>query len=82
MEICKVTGHVWATKKDESLNGFKLMIVEYEYGNDSKAFVAVDFVGSGIGDRVLVTTGSSARVGNKDVPIDATIVGVIDTLEK
>lgn len=86
MIICKVLGSVWATRKDEALNGIKLMIVQRLdvcNGNETDSFVAADFVGAGVGDRVLVATGSSARnaCGQADAPIDATIVGIIDELE-
>ncbi len=86
MIICKVIGSVWATRKDESLNGVKLMIVtRMDAMNNTcpESFVAADFVGAGIGERVLVATGSSARNAcqNPDSPIDATIVGIIDELE-
>lgn len=87
MMICKVVGHVWATKKEESLEGKKLMVViqcdahgEAEAG---ETFVAADLVCAGIGDRVLVVNGSTARkaLGGDSVPIDAAIVGVIDSVE-
>ena len=86
MIICRVIGHVWATKKEESLSGTKMMVVQQtdELGNDLKdLFVAVDVVGAGIGERVLVVNGSTARraLGKDDIPIDAAIVGIIDSLE-
>ena len=87
MIICKVVGHVWATKKEESLEGSKLMVVEQTdtSGDQSstETFVAADIVGAGIGERVLVVTGSTARkdFGRDDIPIDAAIVGIIDSLE-
>ena len=86
MIICKVIGSVWATRKEESLNGIKLMIVK-RIDSDSTghqdSFVAADFVGAGVGERVIVATGSSARnaCANAGAPIDATIVGIIDELE-
>lgn len=86
MIIGKIIGNIWATKKDESLEGFKFFVVK-QLGiseEKSKPIVAVDGgVGAGIGDDVLITQGSSARMiykGN-EVPIDAVIVGVIDSLE-
>ena len=87
MIICKVVGHVWATKKEESLDGSKLMVVEqtdtYGEANFKETFVAADVVGAGIGERDLVVTGSTARktFGRDDIPIDAAIVGIIDSLE-
>ena len=80
MKICKVTGHVWSTKKEERLEGLKLMVVEEEA--TGKTYVAADVVGAGIGEQVLVVTGSTARsVFGGNVPMDMTIVGIIDTLE-
>lgn len=88
MQICKVIGNVWATKKDDSLNGFKLLVVEpVDYSSHElkhPAYVAVDVVGAGTGELVLVVQGSSARkVGGRDDqnPIDATIVGIIDQVD-
>lgn len=86
MIICRVIGSVWATRKEDSLNGVKLMIVR-RISSDLPAnredFVAADFVGAGIGERVLVATGSSARnaCANPGSPIDATIVGIVDEVE-
>ena len=76
MIIGTVKGSVWATKKDERLNGCKLMLVKTE----RSVVVATDEVGAGVGDRVLLCYGSSAHI-SKDSPIDAAIVGIIDSLE-
>lgn len=87
MMICKVIGNVWATKKEGSLEGKKLMVVQQTdtYGEDEtgESFVAADVVGAGIGERVLVVNGSTARkaLGGDQVPIDAAIVGIIDSVE-
>jgi ethanolamine utilization protein EutN len=85
MIICKVVGHVWATKKEDRLNGLKLMVVQEDSPDKKKRdiFVAVDTVGAGIGEQVLVVSGSTARkaFGSEEVPADAAIVGIIDTLE-
>ncbi len=82
MIICKVIGHVWATKKEPRLEGMKLMVVQEE-GTRKKTHVAADVVGAGIGEKVLVVSGSTARnvFGNREVPTDMTIVGIIDSLE-
>ena len=63
MIIGKVTGSVWATRKNEKLNGLKLMIVETSSTDRQtlSTIVAADIVGAGTGETVLVTTGSSAR---------------------
>lgn len=86
MIICEVIGHVWATKKEDSLNGLKLMIVkkaDYYSKDCDESFVAADIVGAGIGEKVLVVNGSTARhaFGNDDVSVDAAIVAIIDSLE-
>ncbi len=86
MIIGKVVGNVWATRKDEALKGFKLLVVKPldEYSQiDLPSLVATDIIGAGIGDKVLVVKGSSAsRAVNKErLPIDATIVGIIDDVE-
>ena len=76
MIIGTVKGSVWATKKDERLNGCKLMLVKTK----RNLIVATDEVGAGVGDTVLLCYGSAAHV-LKDAPIDAAIVGIIDSLE-
>lgn len=85
MQICQVIGHVWATKKEESLSGHKLMIVREIAPGQKKGipFVAADSIGAGIGEQVLVVSGSTARkaVGSDDTPIDSAIVGIIDSME-
>ena len=86
MIIAKIIGTVVATQKDERLNGKKLLIVKpinLDGTDQSGYIVAVDTVGAGFHEKVLVVAGSSARLaeGNKDCPIDAAIVGVIDSYE-
>jgi len=86
MQTARVVGNVWATRKEPSLNGLKLLIVEpYDpnTGVKSKAIVAADVVGAGIGELVIVVSGSAARkvMGRDDIAVDATIVGIIDELE-
>lgn len=84
MLICKVIGHVWATKKREQLDGLKLMVVQETDGPAKrKTYVAADVVGAGIGEQVLVVSGSTARaLFDRDiVPVDMAIVGIIDNLE-
>jgi len=81
MLTAKLIDNVWATRKTECLNGFKLMLVEVIGGKDKGVrLVAVDTISAGIGDRVLVCTGSAARrmIGDDDIPVDAAIVGIID----
>ena len=83
MIICKVIGHVWSTKKEPSLEGLKLMIVQEEGRENDPPLVAADVVGAGVGEEVLVVSGSTARKAFKrdDIPADLAIVGIIDTVE-
>lgn len=86
MIIGTVIGNVWATRKEAALNGLKLMVVQrldLASGRSEDSFVAVDCVGAGTGERVLVVTGSAARraVASQDMPVDAAIVGIIDEAE-
>lgn len=82
MIIGKVTGSIVATRKNEKLVGCKLMIVEIleKMNNGKSKIIAVDNVGAGIGEVVLVAQGSAARIGcNLDnSPVDAAIVGIVD----
>lgn len=81
MLTAKVIDHIWSTRKAESLNGLKFMLVEIIGGtNAGERMVVADIISSGIGDRVIVTNGSSARkmLGNDEIPVDAVIVGIID----
>lgn len=85
MVVCKVVGHVWATKKEPSLEGLKLMLVQEDTDSGKAPIqVAADVVGAGIGERVLVVSGSTARkaFGRDDVPMDMAIVGIIDSMEQ
>ena len=73
MITAKLIDNIWATRKSELLNGYKLMVVEVIGGADAgKRLVAVDVISAGIGDRVLVTLGSSARKMFEDdnIPVD------------
>jgi ethanolamine utilization protein EutN len=94
MFLARVTGHVVATQKDKTLNGQKLFVVEplsvkYDeatqkpanLGNTNRAIVAIDVVGAGEGQLVLVVQGSSARMTEqtKNLPADAVIVGIVDS---
>ena len=77
----KVVGSVVATRKNERLLGNKFMIVEpLEHMGSQNRIIAIDDVGAGIGEIVLVATGSAARIGCNvvDSPVDAAIVGIID----
>ncbi|MBR2952038.1 MAG: EutN/CcmL family microcompartment protein [Clostridia bacterium] len=77
-----VIGNVVSTRKQESLVGSKFMEVRMiENGRETEDYViAVDSVGAGIGETVLLTVGSSARLAlaNQNAPVDAVIVGIVD----
>ncbi|MCS7232495.1 MAG: EutN/CcmL family microcompartment protein [Synergistetes bacterium] len=86
MLIAKVVGSIWATRKEESLQGYKLLIVKQidEYQREiGEAFVAVDTIGAGVGELVIVTTGSSARKisTGEEIPVDAAVVGIVDSMD-
>ena len=80
-----VIGNVVSTKKQESLTGSKFLEVRIIENNTEtdKYIVAVDSVGAGIGEEVLVVTGSSARVAVGDInsPVDAVVAGIIDKIQ-
>jgi ethanolamine utilization protein EutN len=82
MLTAKLIDNIWATRKTDLLGGYKLMLVEVIGGgsNQGERLVAVDTISAGIGDRVLVALGSSARrmVEDDAIPVDAAIVGIID----
>lgn len=86
MILAKVIGTVWATQKDEKLVGMKLQIVrpvELDYQEKSGFLVAVDSVGAGVGEIVLVCQGSSARqtLQTENKAVDATIMAIVDKLD-
>ena len=81
MLTAKLIDNVWATRKAESLNGLKFMLAEVIGGSgDGERMIVVDNISAGIGDRVIVCTGSSARrmLGDDNIPVDAVVVGIID----
>lgn len=82
MLIGKVVGSVVSTRKSEKLVGNKFMIVEVakNMGGGQGQIIAIDNIGAGIGEAVLVVTGSAARIGcgQEQAPVDAAIVGIID----
>ncbi|SHH86645.1 EutN/CcmL family microcompartment protein [Clostridium grantii] len=81
MIAARLIDSIWATRKSESLSGLKFMLAEEIGGvNEGRRFVVVDIISAGIGDRVIVSTGSSARrmLGNDDIPVDAVVIGIID----
>lgn len=86
MLVAKVVGKVWATKKHHKLNGQRFSLATVmDAGGDitGRMVVAVDNIGAGVGDLVLICTGNVARSTLDDVaaPIDAAIIAIIDTIE-
>ncbi len=77
-----IIGNIVSTKKQESLVGSKFMEVRLEKNGEltDEYIVAVDSIGAGIGETVLITTGSAARLAlsNHSAPTDAVIVGIVD----
>jgi microcompartment protein CcmK/EutM len=85
MILARVVGTVVSTRKDPRLEGNKLLIVKPvtpEGADESGYIVAVDTVDAGFRETVLVVSGSSARMaeGCKDRPVDASIIGIVDTV--
>ena len=83
MILARVVGTVVATRKDPRLEGKKILVVKpvAPDGKDESGYVvSVDTVGAGVGERVIVVAGSSARLaeGCKDKPVDSAIVGIVD----
>ncbi|MFZ5946960.1 MAG: EutN/CcmL family microcompartment protein [Stygiobacter sp.] len=86
MILGRVIGTVWSTKKDEALVGAKFLIVRHldlEYKPKEATVIAVDSVGAGVGEVVLVAQGSSARqtTFTKNKPVDAVIMAIVDKLD-
>jgi ethanolamine utilization protein EutN len=92
MFLAKVEGSVVATKKDPNMSGRKLLLLRPQLVDEkdptkfrpgANTIVAVDSVGAGVGEMVLFCQGSSARMapGMKEVPVDAVIVGIVDTVD-
>jgi microcompartment protein CcmK/EutM len=90
MLVAKVTGSLVSTQKTDAMVGHKLLLVEPfrldpQRGSmvtTGRSFVAVDTVGAGEGELVLITQGSSARLTpeTKSLPVDTVIIGIIDTV--
>jgi len=87
MEIAQVIGTVVSTRKHERLVGSKIQVVQPLEPHSMLAagapYIAVDAVGAGVGEQVLIARGSAARkaIDNESAPVDATIVGIIDEVD-
>jgi microcompartment protein CcmK/EutM len=86
MILGKVIGTIWSTRKDESLVGSKFLIVreiKLDYSIKEAFHVAIDSVGAGVGEVVLIAQGSSARQTKftKNKPVDSVIMAIVDKLD-
>lgn len=86
MELARVEGTVVSTVKNDRLSGYKLLIVNLinpDLKTTGQYLVAVDSVGAGEGEIVIVVRGSSARQSAQlsNVPTDSSIVAIVDTIE-
>ena len=83
MKVAKVIGNIWATRKEEKLAGLKLLLDVLTGKAERPPIVAADIIGAGVGETVLVVGGSSARsaAGDMSIPVDATVVGIVDDQE-
>lgn len=87
MIIGKVIGNIVCTQKDDNLVGKKMMVVQplslLTLKNEGGPLVALDSVGAGQGEIVLVVGGSSARLadGYAKVPVDQSIIGILDRID-
>ncbi len=86
MQLARVIGTLVATRKDEKMEGMKFLIVRPINPDGleiASAVVAVDAVGAGVGEVVMIATGSSARqtVLTDRRPCDAVIMAIVDTWE-
>jgi microcompartment protein CcmK/EutM len=86
MKLGRIVGTVVSTRKDPSLESLKLLVVENlttELTREGGYVVAVDSVGAGLGEVILYATGSSARLTavTKDRPVDAVIMGIVDSFD-
>ena len=89
MFIAKVTGSLVSTQKVEAMVGWKLLVIEpyrleaterKSLATTGRTFISVDMLGAGVGDYVLVTQGTSARMTpeTRDMPVDTVIIGIVD----
>ncbi|HEM3718018.1 MULTISPECIES: EutN/CcmL family microcompartment protein [Streptococcus] len=81
MLVAELVDTIWATRKSEALSGVKFLLAKVVGGSRSgEIIVVVDMIGAGIGDRVIVATGTAARRMMEDdqMPVDAAVIGIID----
>lgn len=87
MELGRITGQVVSTVKQQGLHSYKLLLVEPVDPSSGEAtgttpYVAVDLTGAGVGEMVVVSRGSAARItpGTEEVPTDAAVVAIVDSV--
>ncbi|MEG1778670.1 MAG: EutN/CcmL family microcompartment protein [Oscillospiraceae bacterium] len=87
MQVGRVIGKIWATRKEESLGGLKMLIVKpinyLDEVQNNAPVIAADIIGAGVGEIVLLVSGSSARtaVGDMTIPIDTAVIAIVDDKE-
>lgn len=86
MYLSKVVGSVWMTQKEKGMENLKLLIVQplnLDRKLEGNAVIAVDRIGAGVGEIVLITSGTPAQriMGDRKSPIDAAVVGIVDSFE-
>jgi len=86
MFLGKVVGSVWATQKEVGMENVKLLIIQpldWKSQEQGSTMIAADRIGAGSGEKVIVSRGNPARIlyDNRNVPIDAVVVGIVDSYE-
>ncbi|WP_025771071.1 EutN/CcmL family microcompartment protein [Thioalkalivibrio sp. HK1] len=86
MLLAKITGTITATIKDERLSGHRLLIadiVDAEGKTLSSTRIAIDSLGAGVGDRVILSSGSAARMpqGYASLPVDLATIAIVDRID-
>lgn len=86
MQLAKVIGTVVATRKEDALIGYKLLVLEVQdpgsHSPDGERLVAIDTLGAGVSETVLFVRGGAARVNlPAPAPVDATVVGIVDSVD-
>ena len=85
MELAKVIGKVWATKKTESLSGVRFILAQLVTADGELGrftLCAADNIGAGVGDLVLISRGGGVKqVMERDTPVDACVIAIVDSVE-
>ena len=86
MELAKIIGKVWVTKKADGLDGQRFALAQFITSDGAlspRTLVACDTIGAGVGDTVLVAHGHAARaVLGRDVPVDCAVIAIVDCVER